>query len=116
MICHLNKVTNKVCVEYISEYIYIYKYIYMYIYIYMYHPVNLVNNILVNEMYKDLREGMGNRESRLWNECITRAHLISKFNISDMRHMKYARNLQPGNTMLTHLIVKNYNYGVITVL
>ena len=31
----------------------------------MYHPVNLVNNILVNEMYKDLREGMGNRESRL---------------------------------------------------
>ena len=69
MICHLNKVTNKVCVEYISEYIYIYiyiyKYIYMYIYIYMYHPVNLVNNILVNETYKDLREGMGNRESRL---------------------------------------------------
>ena len=53
MICHLNKVTNKVRVEYISEYIYIY------------HPVNLVNNILVNEMYKDLREGMGNRESRL---------------------------------------------------
>ena len=40
-------------------------YIYIYIYIYMYHPVNLVNNILVNEMYKDLREGMGNRESRL---------------------------------------------------
>ena len=67
MICHLNKVTNKVCVEYISEYIYIYINISIciYIYIYMYHPVNLVNNILVNEMYKDLREGMGNRESRL---------------------------------------------------
>ena len=48
MICHLNKVTNKVRVEYISGYIYIY------VYIYIYHPVNLVNNILVNEMYRDL--------------------------------------------------------------
>ena len=58
-------------------------------------------------MYKDLREGMGNRESRLSNICITRAHLISKTNISDMRrHMKYARRLHPDDSTSTHLIVK----------
>ena len=112
IICHLNKVTNKVRVEYISAHS---------------HPVNLANTVFqpiptstrqeikaklsigipVNEVYKDLREGMGNRESRLSNECITRAHLISKTNISDMRrHMKYARRLHPDDSTSTHLIVK----------
>ena len=85
MICHLNKVTNKVCVEYLLV---------------DSHSDNLANTscfsqylststrqekkaessigIPVNEVYRDLQEGMGNRESRLSNECITRAHLISK--------------------------------------
>ena len=124
MIGHLNKVTNKVSVEHVSAHS---------------HPVNLVNiafqpiptltrqeikpklssGILVNELYKDLREGMGNRESRLSNEYITRAHLISKTNISDMRrHVKYARWLHPDDSTSTHQLIKELqleNYNCIIV-
>ena len=62
-----------------------------------------------------MREGIGNKESRLSNELITKAHLISKTNISDMRrHMKYARIPHPDDSTSTHLIVEtlqleNYN-------
>ena len=61
----------------------------------------------MNEIYKELREGMGNRESRAENLSITRAHFISKANVSDIkRHMKYSRRLHPEDSTSTHLIVK----------
>ena len=112
MNCHINKATNAVRVEYISAHS---------------HPVNLANTayqpipsttrqeikeklsvgVPVNEVYKDLREGIGNRESRVENLSITKAHLISKANVSDIkRHMKYSRRLHPEDSTSTHLIVK----------
>ena len=112
MTCHINKATNGVCVEYISAHS---------------HPVSLANTVYqpipstirqeikaklsigvpVNEVYEELREGMGNRESRAENLSITRAHLISKANVSDIkRHMKYSRRLHPEDSTSTHLIVK----------
>ena len=112
MTCHINKATNAVCVEYISAHS---------------HSVNIANTVYqpipsktrqeikakfsikipVNEVYKELREGMGNRESRAENLSITRAHLISKANVSDIkRHMKYSKRLHPEDKTSTHLIVK----------
>ena len=112
MTCHINKATNAVCVEYISAHS---------------HPVNSANTVYqpipsttrqeikaklsigvpVNEVYEELREGMGKRESRGENLSITRAHLISKANVSDIkRHMKYSRRLHPEDSTSTHLIVK----------
>ena len=112
MTCHINKATNAVCVEYISAHS---------------HPVNLANTVCqpisstirqeikaklsigvpVNEVYKELREGMGNRESRAENLSITREHLISKANVSDIkRHMKYSRRLHREDSNSIHLIVK----------
>ena len=112
MTCHINKATDAVCVEYISAHS---------------QPVNLANTVYqpisstirqeikaklsigvpVNEVYEELREGMGKRESRGENLSITRAHLISKANVSDIkRHMKYSRRLHPEDSTSTHLIVK----------
>ena len=116
MTCHINKATNEVRVEYISAHS---------------HPVNLVDTVYqpipsttqqeikarlsfgvpVNEVYKELREGMGDRESRAENRSITRAHLISKTNVSDIkRHMKYSRRLHPEYSNSTHLIVKKLQF------
>ena len=39
----------------------------------------------MNEVYKELREGMGNRESRVEDLSITRAHLISRAHVSDIK-------------------------------
>ena len=39
----------------------------------------------VNEVYMELREGMGNRESRVEDLSITRAHLISRAHVSDIK-------------------------------
>lgn len=55
-----------------------------------------------------MRDGLGNRESRT-NECddITRAHLISKANVSDIkRHLKYNRRLHPDDSVSTYYLVK----------
>ena len=112
MTCHIDKITNEVQVEYISSHS---------------HPVSLANTVFqpippttkqeikaklsigvpVNEVFKDLRDDMGNRESRDSNETVTRAHLISKANIADIkRHMRYARRLHPDDSISTDLIVQ----------
>ena len=63
--------------------------------------------IPVNEVYKELHEGTGNRESRVENLSITRAYLISRAHVSDIkRRIKYSRGLHHEESTLTYLIVK----------
>ena len=75
--------------------------------------------IPVNEVYKELHEGMGNRESRVENLSITRAYLISRAHVSDIkRRIKYSRGLHHEESTLTYLIVKklqleSYNCTIV---
>ncbi|XP_057312270.1 uncharacterized protein LOC130653772 [Hydractinia symbiolongicarpus] len=110
--CHMDKVNKEIRVEYITSHS---------------HAVNLENTVFqpipstirqeinaklsigipVNEVYKDLRDGMGNRNTRENDSKITRAHLVSKSNVTDIkRHIKYGRRLHPDDSTSTHLLVK----------
>ncbi|XP_057301394.1 uncharacterized protein LOC130635887 [Hydractinia symbiolongicarpus] len=122
--CHMDKVNKEIRVEYITSHS---------------HAVNLENTVFqpipstirqeikaklsigipVNEVYKDLLDGMGNRNTRENDSKITRAHLVSKSNVTDIkRHMKYGRRLHPDDSTSTHLLVKKLemeNYNCIIV-
>ncbi|XP_057306747.1 uncharacterized protein LOC130644962 [Hydractinia symbiolongicarpus] len=122
--CHMDKVNKEIRVEYITSHS---------------HAVNLENTVFqpipstirreikaklsigipVNEVYKELRDGMGNRNTRENDSKITRVHLVSKSNVTDIkRHMKYGRRLHPDDSTSTHLLVKKLkmeNYNCIIV-
>ena len=62
----------------------------------------------VNNIYCELREGIGNRNSReTSSEVISKIHLLKKSNMSDIhRHMNYGRRLHPDDSTSTYLLVK----------
>ena len=62
----------------------------------------------VNNIYRELREGIGNRNSReTSSEVISKRHLLKKSNVSDIhRHMNYGRRLHPNDSTSTYLLVK----------
>ena len=62
----------------------------------------------VKNIYRELREGIGNRNSReTSSEVISKRHLLKKSNVSDVhRHMNYGRRLHPNDSTLTYLLVE----------
>ena len=104
------------------------------------HPVNISNTVFqpipnslraaissklavgvpVKDVYQDLRENLANRDQRgSSTEAITKAHLITKRNISDIsRCLKYGRRLHPDDSTSTYLLVKKLekeNFNPIVV-
>ena len=79
-------------------------------------PTSVLNSIKtklslgapVNDVYRELREGIGNRNSReTSSEVISKRHLLKKSNVSDIhRHMNYGRRLHPNGSTSTYLLVK----------
>lgn len=74
----------------------------------------------VNDVYQDMRASLTSRNKRKRShDCITRAHLIPKSNITDMkRHMSYNRRLHPDDSTSVHLLIsklKEENYNPILV-
>ena len=62
----------------------------------------------VNNIYCELRQGVGNRNSHeTSSEVISKKHLQKKSNVSDIhRHMNYGRRLHPDDSTSTYLLVK----------
>ena len=79
-------------------------------------PTSVLNSIKtklslsvpVNNIYRELREGIGNRNSRETSpEVISKKHLLKKSNVSDIhRHMNYGRRLHSDDSTSTCLLVK----------
>ena len=78
-------------------------------------PTSVLNSIKtkqylgvpVNNIYRELREGIINRNSRKTSEVISKKHLPKKSNVSDIhRHMSYGRRLHPDDSTSTCLLVK----------
>ena len=79
-------------------------------------PTSVLNSIKtklslgvpVNNIYRELREGIGNRNScETSSEVISKRHLLKKSNVSDIhRHMNYGRRLHPDDSTSTYLLVK----------
>lgn len=73
----------------------------------------------VEDIYKDIRNDLGSRNER-GKGTITKAHLIQKSTISDMkRNLKNRRRLHPDDSTSTFLLVKKFqtteNYNPIIV-
>ena len=79
-------------------------------------PTSVLNSIKtklslgvpVNNIYRQLREGIVNRNSReTSSEVVSKKHLLKKSNVSDIhRHMNYGRRLHPDDSTSTYLLVK----------
>ena len=71
--------------------------------------IKLSLGVPVNSIYRELREGIGNRNSRETSSVIiSKKHLLKKSNVSDIhRHMNYGRRLHPDDSTSTYLLVKN---------
>ena len=78
-------------------------------------PTSVLNSIKtklslgvpVNNIYRELREGIGNRNScETSSEVISKKHLLKKSNVSDIhRHMNYGRQLHSDDSASTYLLV-----------
>ena len=83
MTCHINKATNAVRVEYISTHSHLVNLANT-----EYHPIpsttwqeikaKLSTGVPVNEVYKELREGMGNKESRAGKTWLSQGHIYQQ--------------------------------------
>ena len=79
-------------------------------------PTSVLNSIKtklslgvpVNNIYHELREGIGNRNSHeTSSEVISKRHLLKKSNVSGIhRHMNYGSLLHPDDSTSTYLLVK----------
>ena len=61
----------------------------------------------VPQIYCDLRSALGGREQRSESEPLSKTHLITKQNITDMKRViDYGRRLHPDDSTSTYLLVK----------
>ena len=79
-------------------------------------PTSLLNSIKtklslgvpVNNIYCELREAIGNRNScETLSRVISKKHLLKKSNVSDIhRHMNHGRRIHPDDSTSKYLLVK----------
>ena len=69
--------------------------------------VKLAFGVPVPQIYRDIRSTLGGREQRSESEPLSKTHLITKKNITDMKRvMSYGRRLHPDDSTSTYLLVK----------
>ena len=67
----------------------------------------LAFGVPVPQIYRDLRSTLGGREQSSESEPLSKTHLITKKNITDIKRvMSYGRRLHPDDSTSTYLLVK----------